>query len=96
MVMRRLAVAVVSVALVLPMVAACNAEESRSTGSPEGAAGTGATGATGAGESKKQQSIDMRRREENMIAACMKKSGFTYVPYVPQEMLNPPAPKPTD
>jgi hypothetical protein len=93
MVSRQLAVAVVSAALVLPTVAACGGARHTSTGSPEGVA---STGAAGAGESKKQQSIDMRRREENMIAACMKKSGFKYVPYVPQEMLNPPAPKPTD
>jgi len=83
-------------ALMLPMVTACNAEEPRSTGSTEAGAATGAAGAGGAGESKKQKSIDMRRREENLIAACMKKSGFTYIPYVPASMLNPPAPKPTD
>jgi hypothetical protein len=95
MVGRRLAVAIASASLVVPMVAGCGPEGTKPNGSPKaGGASTGAAGS--AGESKKQQSIDMRRREENMIAACMKKSGFTYVPYVPQSMLNPPAPEPTD
>ena len=54
------------------------------------------TGAASAGETNAQKSIDIRRREENMIATCMKKNGFTYIPHVPGDMLNPPAPKPSD
>jgi hypothetical protein len=96
---RRLAAAVIGTALLLPSLAACAGEvETTQSGAARGASDPAESGASGSGNpgSKQQQSIELRRKEENLIAACMRKSGFTYVPHVPEEMLHPAAQRRTD
>src|SRR5947209_19760815 len=76
--------------LAMAVLGGCGARADRA--GPVGAApANGSTSAdqTGGLSSKENKSLQLRRSEENMIAECMKKSGFRYEPYVPQSLLHP-------
>lgn len=90
-------------AFALPVLAGCGGGDTTTpaaatpAGAISGAQSSGApAGQADAGGSKLKQSIEMRRKEEDMIAACMKTSGFSYQPYVPGDVLHPLPEGPTD
>ncbi|MEV7864573.1 hypothetical protein AB0P17_00365 [Streptomyces sp. NPDC088124] len=92
---RSLAVTVLAVGL-LPLLAACGGEGADSASSASGArsgatAGDGADASSGSGGGElavpagADQETKQRYLVENAVAACMKKQGFTYTPYVLDE-----------
>jgi hypothetical protein len=73
--------------------AASGSGDSRASGTATANdASTGPDGLT----DRQKTSLEMRRKEEDMIAACMRRSGFTYKPYIPQQILHPFPDEPTD
>jgi len=77
--------------LAMTMLSACGGKPGgpaqTAAGAPDKAsAQTDAAGGLTAHENK---NVQIRKSEEDMIAACMKKSGFRYEPYVPESMQHP-------
>jgi hypothetical protein len=85
---------VICAGFALPALAGCGGAKADSA--TKAASGTGGAQAAADPSATVQKSIDMRRREEDMIAACMRKSGFTYQPYVPDMILHPLKQEPSD